>query len=1003
MAPGIAFAPRKSVQVQNGNVLKELNLIAGKAIVQGKITDAANTPQKNVPVRIRIDGIDGIQSVLTDDAGNYQFRGVSGDKLNMIVVPASLRIASSQTTLSNAAPQIVNFKLEAGGGFHGFVRDAVTGAALKQATISVLMPAISADSPTLLSNANGGYSFKNLPPGPFDVVVAASGYQAAVQRITVENGVMGGLDFSLDKSKILVKGKVVGPQGAGVSQALVEAVDAKNVVLAAGFSGKDGQFELDTLLPGTYRIRVVGEGFSESTSQDLQVANGQTVSNVVLNVAPTVIGVDTSHFSDEPLPPPPAPSPRGLINGFLNLIEHLPRPKRLTEEAKLPALQTPTCKAVIEAHRELAAYIRLREAMFRVWEENYATGNDIKVTNQQVVGLQLAKLSGSAASLFINAATAANNVRRILADPSLSETVLTAIKGLADRYDAYFFSFKQLIDANNQALANGTPPPGFKDQMLAIVKAMKQLFDDIVLFVGSEESIWGKASPVAGALMSLYDVYSDFMTLQEDFDVALQQIKGIKNATEDAASLYAKADGVARSLQDTYEHELVTCEIRENEPRIDPKDLEPPGWPGGTSAGGSSTSVAVRTSFDPNNKSTTAGYGAKGHIQNQALAYLVEFENDPDAGATIPAQEVFVTDLLDTDLDLGTFEWIAFGFDNRKWDVPPGLSHYETTIDLRPDGISLLVPVILTLDVAKRELKATFRSLDPLTRKLPDALDAGFLPVNDKNLHNGEGFFSYRIEPLKNLATGTEITNQASIVFDVNDPILTPITKNTIDVGAPSSKVNALPTQSSKNIPLSWTGTDDEGGSGIAGYDIYVSDNGGAYQLFLKGTTQTSAVFVGELDHTYRFYSVATDNVGNRETAPTTPDAETTVKNMVWQNPINRVDVNGDGKVFPIDALMVINELNGRKYHDPITKRLVPRTDPNLPFYDVNGDGFMHPIDALIVINELNRRSGGEGESSFEAHSSLASTSDRSEIFLDSDWLESLFAHSSSHRKSRRA
>ena len=74
---------------------------------------------------------------------------------------------------------------------------------------------------------------------------------------------------------------------------------------------------------------------------------------------------------------------------------------------------------------------------------------------------------------------------------------------------------------------------------------------------------------------------------------------------------------------------------------------------------------------------------------------------------------------------------------------------------------------------------------------------------------------------------------------------------------------------------MTWSGTD--AGSGIAGFDVYASDNNGPYTIWLSGTTATSATFVGQDTHTYRFYTVATDNLGHVEPAPATPDATTTV------------------------------------------------------------------------------------------------------------------------------
>jgi hypothetical protein len=76
---------------------------------------------------------------------------------------------------------------------------------------------------------------------------------------------------------------------------------------------------------------------------------------------------------------------------------------------------------------------------------------------------------------------------------------------------------------------------------------------------------------------------------------------------------------------------------------------------------------------------------------------------------------------------------------------------------------------------------------------------------------------------------------------------------------------------------VSWSGTDAPGGSGIASYNVYVSDNGGAFTPFVTSTTATSASFTGQVGHTYGFYSVAKDHVGNVQPTPTAAQATTTV------------------------------------------------------------------------------------------------------------------------------
>jgi hypothetical protein len=64
-------------------------------------------------------------------------------------------------------------------------------------------------------------------------------------------------------------------------------------------------------------------------------------------------------------------------------------------------------------------------------------------------------------------------------------------------------------------------------------------------------------------------------------------------------------------------------------------------------------------------------------------------------------------------------------------------------------------------------------------------------------------------------------------------------------------------------------------------------------------------------------------------------------------------DVNRDGRVSPIDALLVINRLNDK------AAALAASALQDLAWqneFDVNRDGRISPLDALLVINELNRR-----------------------------------------------
>ncbi len=124
------------------------------------------------------------------------------------------------------------------------------------------------------------------------------------------------------------------------------------------------------------------------------------------------------------------------------------------------------------------------------------------------------------------------------------------------------------------------------------------------------------------------------------------------------------------------------------------------------------------------------------------------------------------------------------------------------------------------------------------------------------------------------------------------------------DTTAPSSTVSPLPQfETSATFNVSWSGADDTNGSGIATYNVYVSDNGGAFALFQSGVTQTSAAFTGVDGHVYGFYSVATDNSGNVQATPGAAQAMTTVKLPANQSvnlaaAFNRLGIATDGSTF---------------------------------------------------------------------------------------------------------
>jgi RHS repeat-associated protein len=189
-------------------------------------------------------------------------------------------------------------------------------------------------------------------------------------------------------------------------------------------------------------------------------------------------------------------------------------------------------------------------------------------------------------------------------------------------------------------------------------------------------------------------------------------------------------------------------------------------------------------SDDPNEKLGPAGLGGQRVVSpNSQHAYTVYFENL--ASATAPAQEVLVTDQLDRNLDWSTVQLteIAWGDTALPITSSPPFTDRVTVADHRPDQPkSWWVDVAADLSPAG-QLSWQLTMLDPATGELPSDPLAGFLPPNDAS-GRGEGHVAFTVDQLPDLATGTEITNRASIVFDVNEAIVTNTWSNTVSWGA---------------------------------------------------------------------------------------------------------------------------------------------------------------------------------------------------------------------------
>ncbi len=360
---------------------------------------------------------------------------------------------------------------------------------------------------------------------------------------------------------------------------------------------------------------------------------------------------------------------------------------------------------------------------------------------------------------------------------------------------------------------------------------------------------------------------------------------------------------------------------------IDCSDMAPPpGCP--NPGGGSSTPV---NSFDPNDiYGYTAESGSRYMTDKvQQVNYRIEFENDPEF-ATASAHVVEIRDTLNAKyFDLDSYAPTGIKIGDRT-ELLDGKPQFVRTIDMRPQ-INAITQVEGFYNRMKGIVTYRFTSIDPMTMEPTDDVMQGFLPVNVDGT-SGIGEVSYNVNLLKTFADGTQISNRASIVFDTNDPILTPVWQNTIDAVSPVSKVTEVVTLNDSTARVHCEGTDER--SGVWRYEVY-AQYGSVGTWEKVGICKADSAWIDfpmEDNMSYGFCALAVDSAGNVE-----------VKDMVREAQLVTClngDANGDGIIDIEDVVTAVSHFLGEG--TPILMMAA----------DVNTDGVID-IEDVVGISEI--------------------------------------------------
>jgi hypothetical protein len=121
--------------------------------------------------------------------------------------------------------------------------------------------------------------------------------------------------------------------------------------------------------------------------------------------------------------------------------------------------------------------------------------------------------------------------------------------------------------------------------------------------------------------------------------------------------------------------------------------------------------------------------------------------------------------------------------------IPPSTNEFEYTIYFQNTGIDTAFNIVILdtiqsiLDISTFTLLSSSHNVQPSiigNNLIQFAFDNILLPDSSTNLLGSQGFVKFRIRPATNLVINDVIENQAEIYFDINPPIYTNTTINTV-------------------------------------------------------------------------------------------------------------------------------------------------------------------------------------------------------------------------------
>ncbi len=290
-----AHPPNNQITIANAS------LIPNGGTIQGTVTNAMTSmPIAGASVFI-FQNRTLIASTTTNGSGTYTVDDLAPDSYVVLVTATGFQEQVEGAIVSSGMTTTADFALQLNpGSISGQVTDVQTSAPLEDAHIALFKDSILVGFDN--SDSSGNYTFPDLAPGNYAVVVTRTGYNSQFVGATVVSNVNTVVNFALTYPPGTIAGRVIETgTSLPIPAATVSAFQGETFV-SSDLTDEEGNYEIPDLAPGEYTLVVLADDYQGASSAASVSANTTTTVNFSLSLNPgTLAGTITDAVSMDPI------------------------------------------------------------------------------------------------------------------------------------------------------------------------------------------------------------------------------------------------------------------------------------------------------------------------------------------------------------------------------------------------------------------------------------------------------------------------------------------------------------------------------------------------------------------------------------------------------------------------------------------------------------------------------------------------------------------------------